>query len=275
MKNITLYLFALLFALAFPGHAKSAGGDLEEEYSRHEFTDSSGNRMQYRLLAPAVQNAGEKYPLILFLHGSGERGNDNEKQLSHGGSLFTNPVNESRFPAYVVFPQCHGKSWSEAVTQQDFMPGTPVLPVSPTELTVMALVKDLMQTYPVDATRVYVVGISMGGIAAYDLACRYPDVFAAAVPICGAVNPDMLNKVRDVNFLIFHGSKDDEIPVIVSRMAYKTLVENGVNADYVEFAGVGHDCWTEAFNYPELLPWLFAQHKLQSIGDYTASETNY
>lgn len=101
----------------------------------------------------------------------------------------------------------------------------------------------------------------MGGIAVYDLACRYPERFAAAVPICGAVNPDRLKNTSDISFLIFHGAQDEEVPVLCSRKAYVMLDSIGAKVDYVEFAGEGHECWTSAFNYPTLLPWLFAQTK--------------
>ncbi len=233
-----------------------------DEYAKCLFVDSITNTtLPYRMLSPEKTTAGQKYPLVVFLHGSGERGNDNEKQLIHGASTFSNPANADKYPSYVVFPQCKERSWTEKYNAQSFMPGAPEPQITKQEMAIVDLIKDLAKDYPIDENRIYVVGISMGGIAAYDLACRYPELFAAAVPICGAVNPDRLSEARDVSFLIFHGEEDDEIPSICGREAYKSLSAVGATVDYIEFAGLGHDCWTSAFNYPTLLPWLYSQTK--------------
>lgn len=231
-----------------------------QEYTREVFSDSSNNTMPYRMLSPTVKD-GEKYPLVVFLHGSGERGNDNEKQLTYGASTFSNPCNVDKYPAFVIFPQCKEKAWTNSTDARAFMPGAETPPITDSELMVVNLVKEIMSTQPIDPSRVYIVGISMGGIAAYDLVCRYPDVFAAAVPICGAVNPERLAVAKDVNFMIFHGEEDDEVPSLCGREAYKALNAVGAKVEYIEFAGIGHECWSSAFNYPEFLPWLFAQSK--------------
>lgn len=231
-----------------------------QEYAKCLFTDGA-DRLPYRMLSPEKIEEGARYPLVIFLHGSGERGTDNESQLAHGASLFSNPVNASRYPAYVVFPQCKEKTWTGRVDESIFMPGAGLPDESRTEELVVRLVDDLIRSYPIDLDRIYIVGISMGAIATYDLVCRYPSLFAAAVPICGAVNPDRLEAAKNVSFMIFHGEEDDEIPSICSREAYRVLHSAGADVDYVEFAGTGHDCWTLAFNTPTLLPWLFAQTK--------------
>lgn len=181
------------------------------------------------MLSPKTLEADKSYPLVLFLHGSGERGNDNEKQLAHGASVFSNPVNADKYPAFVVFPQCKERAWTDKVDERTFMPGAPIPPESKSEVMVMELIGNLIENYPIDKNRIYIVGISMGGIAAYDLVCRYPQIFTAAVPICGAVNPERLSTAKDVKFMIFHGEEDEEVPSICSREAYKTL--NSVGAD--------------------------------------------
>lgn len=213
------------------------------------------------MLSPSVIEPNQTYPLVIFLHGSGERGDDNEKQLAHGASVFSNPSNADKFPAFVVFPQCKEKAWTDKIDKKSFMPGAPVPPESKSEEVLMNLVCDLIENNPIDTNRIYIVGISMGGIAAYDLVCRYPNIFTAAVPICGAVNPDRLKDAKDVKFMIYHGENDDEIPSLCSRAAYKALNSLGAEVDYIEFAGIGHDCWSSAFNYPSFLPWLFSQTK--------------
>lgn len=259
MKHTTILIALLLMMLSSP---ISAHRYIEnEEYTRQTFTSSSNNTMPYRMLTPEVKE-GEKYPLVVFLHGYGERGTDNEKQLTYGASMFSNPANTNKYPAFVIFPQCKEKSWTNQTDERSFMPGSSVPPITATEETLVELVKDIIGSHPIDPSRVYVVGISMGGIAAYDMVCRFPEIFAAAVPICGAVNPDRLSDAKDVNFMIFHGEEDDEVPNVCSREAYKALNSMGANVEYIEFSGIGHECWSSAFNYPAFLPWLFSQSKV-------------
>lgn len=251
-------------ALSLPSMISAASPMENTEYAKCIFIDSVTNvTLPYRILSPENADSGEKYPLILFLHGSGERGSDNEKQLTYGASTFSNPANIDKYPSYVVFPQCKERTWTDKFSAQSFMPGAPEPQISKQEEAIVDMIAELTAKYPIDPNRIYIVGISMGGIATYDLVCRYPDLFAAAVPICGAVNPERLPEAKNVNFMIFHGEEDDQIPSICGREAYKSLSAAGANVDYIEFAGVGHDCWSSAFNYPNLLPWLYSQSKQQ------------
>lgn len=251
------FVVALLFG-ALPSVALPAPcGDL---YERHTFVDSLNVVLPYRLLTPKATK-GELFPLVVFLHGSGERGTDNERQLTHGASLFAAPETSARFPAYVLFPQCEARAWTLHTAPDSFRQGAPLPPLSPREGAVMQLIATLLRTYPIDSSRVYLMGISMGAIATYDLACRFPTTFAAAVPICGAVNPDFLPLASRVPFMIFHGENDSTIPVEASRDAFSALTAAGASAEYIEFPGEGHDCWDSAFGYPDLLPWLFSQRK--------------
>lgn len=258
------HIIASILLIA-PIQALAQAPSLNDGYTREEFVSENNCKIPYRQLSPEKINAGEKYPLIVFLHGSGERGTDNEKQLLHGGAMFSNPATVDKYPAYVLFPQCKEKAWTGNVNPRDFMSGANTPNESPTEIAVIDLIKDFVSNHPVDTNRIYLIGISMGGIATYDLACRYPDMFAAAVPICGAVNPERLSNAKDVHFLIFHGEEDDEVPSLCSREAYKALSGAGATVDYVEFAGMGHECWNAAFNYPSLLPWLFSQEKTNDL----------
>ena len=125
--------------------------------------------------------------------------------------------------------------------------------------------KELLDTYlampQVDKDRIYVMGLSMGGMGTFDLAIRYPEVFAAAVPICGIVNPARLSAAKDVKFRIYHGDADNIVPVEGSRQAYKALKAAGADVEYIEFPGVNHGSWTPAFNDSEFMGWLFNQKK--------------
>ena len=216
MKKLILLLSVLLFSLEFVA--------AQDEYERSVFVSSSGDSLNYRLLEPEVMQAGEKYPLVLFLHGAGERGNDNEKQLTHGGQMFLNPVNREKYPAFVLFPQCPESGyWAYENRPQSFIPTQ--MPVGKEMPSVFQAVKELLDMYlanpQVDKSRIYIMGLSMGAMGTYDMVSRFPDIFAAAVPICGTVNPTRLSAARNVAFRIFHGDADDVVPVAGSRQAIR------------------------------------------------------
>lgn len=236
----------------------------QNEFEKKVYVTASGDSLNYRLLRPEVEQAGEKYPLVLFLHGAGERGSDNEKQLFHGSQMWLNPVNRENYPAFVLFPQCP-ESGYWAYTERpvsfepDRMPAD--VPLSP----VLAVLKELLDTYlampQVDRQRIYVMGLSMGAMGTYDLAIRYPELFAAAIPICGTVNPSRLEAAKGVKFRIFHGDADNVVPVSGSRQAYKALKSAGAEVLYMEFPGVAHGSWNPAFTQPDFMKWLFGQKR--------------
>lgn len=261
MKAKTLAGLALMILLPSVMKARVPMGD--EAYGAYEFTDSVKETMPYRMLKPQNLKEGVKYPLVLFLHGHGERGDDNIKQLAHGSLLFSNPANEDTYPAFVVFPQCEkGREWTAPYDERSFMPGAPIPPESEEERIVIELLDDLISNYPIDVDRVYIMGISMGGIGTYDLVVRHPDVFAAAVPICGAIDPTRLEVARNVPFFIFQGADDHTVPILAGREAYKALRSAGADVKYREYYGADHsETWIDAFNNTDLLPWMFSQSK--------------
>lgn len=255
MKKLILLLSVLLFSLEFVA--------AQDEYERSVFVSSSGDSLNYRLLEPEVMQAGEKYPLVLFLHGAGERGNDNEKQLTHGGQMFLNPVNREKYPAFVLFPQCPESGyWAYENRPQSFIPTQ--MPVGKEMPSVFQAVKELLDMYlanpQVDKSRVYIMGLSMGAMGTYDMVSRFL-IFCSCVPICGTVNPTRLSAARNVAFRIFHGDADDVVPVAGSRQAYKALKAAGASVEYIEFPGCNHGSWNPAFNYPDFMKWLFTQKK--------------
>ena len=244
------------------------------EYERKAFVSSQGDMLNYRFLRPETEIAGEKYPVVLFLHGAGERGSDNEKQLVHGGQMWLNPVVREQYPAYVIFPQCPDDGyWAYLSRPESFL--TTEIPVqeapSPVIVTVKELLDSIMSLSQVDKDRIYVMGLSMGGMATFDMAIRYPDVFAAAVPICGTVNSSRLPAAKDVKFRIYHGDADNVVPVAGSREAYKALKAAGADVLYFEFPGVNHGSWHNAFNDPTFLTWLFSQKKQTSYSNNQSS----
>ena len=216
------------------------------------------------MIRPESMKAGKKYPLVLFLHGAGERGNDNERQLTHGGQMFLNPVNREKYPAFVLVPQCPaGSYWAYTERPKSLFPAD--MPAGQEMSSLTRTLKQLLDTYlampEVDKKRIYIVGLSMGAMGTYDLVVRYPEIFAAAVPICGSVNPDRLPVAKEVKFRIFHGDADDVVTVEGSREAYKALKAAGAKVEYIELPGCNHGSWNPAFNYPGFMEWLFKQKK--------------
>jgi predicted peptidase len=256
----------MIAALIFFGAAFFVNGQDRSLYLKKDFvlgTDS----LPYRILYPKNFNPKKKYPLVLFLHGSGNRGKDNEKQLVWGADLFLDSLNREKFPAIVVFPQCPITSFWNAIAFTKLsdslrfsFPATKV-PIRPMQL-LLAFTDTLAHYQYVDTNRIYVGGLSMGGFATYDILWRKPHFFAAAFPICGAGNPNQVSLYAN-NFPIwlFHGSADQLVPVANSRYMYKILKGAGAKVKYTEYPGVHHDSWKKALVEPDLLPWLFSQKK--------------
>ena len=252
----------LMFLICFLGITTFSFG--QDEYEKKTFVSTSGDSLNYRLLRPEVEKEGKKYPLVLFLHGAGERGSDNEKQLFHGSQMWLNPVNRENYPAFVLFPQCPESGyWAYMNRPSSFE--TDKMPIEPPISPIFVALKELLDSYltmpQVDKRRIYVIGLSMGAMGTYDLTIRYPEFFAAAIPICGTVNADRLKAAKKVKFRIFHGDADNVVPVSGSRQAYKALKSAGADVEYFEFPGVGHVSWNEAFNRTDFMSWLFRQKK--------------
>ena len=235
----------------------------QSSFVHREFQASDGTTLKYREMTPDHNAKGNKFPLVVFLHGLGERGTDNEKQLLWGGQMFMNPVYQEKHPSHVLFPQCPETAfWAYNY-----------IPASYTDLKAekqmpapLNAVKEMISEYissktDVDASRVYIIGLSMGGCATYDLVARFPELFAAAIPICGAVEPERLADVEGVAFRIFHGDADTTIPVDCSRRAYAALKEAGAKVEYIEIPGCGHGSWNPAFSRDDFMKWLFKQKK--------------
>lgn len=252
----------LMFLVCFLGIANFSFG--QDEFEKKVFRTASGDVLNYRLLRPENAQENEKYPLVIFLHGAGERGSDNEKQLFHGSQMWLDPVNRKEYPAYVLFPQCPENYYWAYVERPSVFLSKKMLadfPISP----IMVVLKQLIDSYlslpQIDKNRVYIIGISMGAMGVYDMTVRYPEIFAAAIPICGIVNPKRLEAAKEVKFRLFHGDADNIVPPLGSRRAYKALKKAGADVQYIEFPGVGHESWKQAFELPDFMKWLFFQKK--------------
>ena len=257
MKKILITAVVIFSCMAVMNAQKN------ELFLKKEFV-FKGDTLKYRVLFPENYDRTRQYPLVLFLHGSGERGSDNEKQLTHGAALFADEENRKDYPSIVIFPQCPQESfWVERERLQD---QSILFPEKPKITKPLFLVKKLMDSYvkkeSVDIKRIYVMGLSMGGMGTFDLICRYPKYFAAAIPICGGVNTERLKKVKKMPIRIFHGGADPVVSREFSRNAHIELKAQGsVKVEYIEFPGIGHDSWTKAFQYPDFLSWLYYQSR--------------
>lgn len=233
-------------------------------FLKKQFTASSGYQLNYRILYPLDYSPEKQYPVILFLHGAGERGHDNEAQLRHGGDMFASYETQSRYPAIIIAPQCpEGETWSPYIHPSKNN-GKRFFPYNAPATPAMKAVKEMVDTYIakgiVDTKRIYITGLSMGGMGTFDAVLRYPNFFAAASPICGGTNLQRLENFKGKTaFSIYHGTDDDTVNPQWSRDAYATLQKIKADVRYKEYPGVKHNSWDNAFAEPDYLGWMF-QH---------------
>ena len=233
--------------------------DRSIQFTGGEYTKET---FHYRLLKPESVEAGKSYPLVVFLHGAGERGTDNELQLLYFPTQMAQPHWRHRFPCYILAPQCRNdRKWVEVDWSSNSDPEMPET-ASPQLMAVTQMLEETLRTEQIDRRRIYLTGLSMGGFGSFDLATRHPDLFAAVAPICGAADPDRVTGLRNVPLWIVHGDQDTAVPVARSRSAFAALQAAGGNPVYVELPGVGHNSWTPGYNdYDGLVPWMFRQQR--------------
>jgi predicted peptidase len=216
---------------------------------------SEKDTLPYRLLKPVNPDALELFPLVIFLHGKGERGSDNEAQIKHISNLALDPKYRGKYPCYILAPQC---SKTELWAEHNKDGTVKTAPTDPMRLTI-ELIDKICKDFPIDKNRIYVTGLSMGGYGTWDLLARYPDKFAAAVPVCGGGDEKTASKIRHIPVWAFHGAKDNVVSPRNSRKMVKALQDAGGNPGYTEYPDIGHDSWVQAYQEPHLLPWLFKQ----------------
>jgi predicted peptidase len=224
------------------------------------FTGSRGGSLPYRLLRPDPYDAKTSYPLVIFLHGSGERGTDNEKQIVHGVAEFAKDENRRKYPCFLVAPQCpEGKRWVEVDwgAESHSMPAEPSDP----EALLLELIAALPKEFKIDGKRIYVTGLSMGGFGVWDLISRRPELFAAAVAVCGGGDETQAAKIAHIPIWAFHGAKDDVVKVARSRNMTEAIKKAGGRPKYTEYPEEGHASWVPAYRDAEMMQWLFEQKR--------------
>ena len=232
-----------------------------QEFSKELFI-SDKDSLPYRLLLPKNFDNDKKYPLIIFLHGAGERGNDNELQLVHGKDLFINMNKNNTFPSIVVFPQCSKNSYWANVSRIN---NSFSFLGDPTENKSLKLVEgminELQSNFKINSNQIYVGGLSMGGMGTFELVYRNPDMFAAAFAICGGANPKIGEKISKTNWRIYHGDKDFVVPVKLSIDMYNSIKSFNKNVYLKIYPNVNHNSWDNVFREPDLFKWLFSNSK--------------
>lgn len=237
---------------------------------RKEIFRKGKDSLNYRIMYPSNFDVNKKYPVILFLHGAGERGSDNKKQLVYGAKLFADSANRAKYPAFVIFPQCpEGDFWAKMERAE--APGTDTLGgflfisegnIGKSLGLVVNLIDSFAKTPQVNTKKIYLGGLSMGGMGTFELLWRKPKFFAAGFSICGGGDPCKVDIYAN-NFpvWIFHGDSDPVVPVSNSRVMANELKKAGANVTYSEYPGVGHNSWDNAFAEPQLLEWIFSQER--------------
>lgn len=254
MKTIATAVIA--GALAASLNAQTA----QEETTAEIFTAPSGEILRYRQHLPKNVAAGKKLPLVLFLHGAGERGTNNVSQLKHGVSALLQHGAKANDPAVLLAPQCpSGMQWVNVPwsAPSHTMPEQPSVSMR----LALALLREKLATLPIDPDRVYVTGVSMGGYGTWDAIQREPALFAAALPICGGGDTARAPSIKNIPVWTFHGDKDTAVPVNCSRDMAKALEACGGKIQYREYPGAGHDVWTRTYNDSDVLAWFFSQHR--------------
>lgn len=242
--------------------ATAAALRAEDDFEKRGYAAADGKTLPYRLLKPLRYDAKQRYPLVVFLHGAGERGSDNERQLAHCVRDFAKPEVREQHPCFVVAPQCGGAyrwcevDWGDPKPHQT--PKEPSVPMGQ----LIALLPELAKEFSIDPARLYVTGLSMGGFGTWDLITRFPERFAAAAPICGGADDSAAPSLARLPIWVFHGGADPVVHTGRSQSMVAALKQAGSTVvTYTEYPGVGHDSWDKAFAEPGFFAWMFSQRR--------------
>ncbi len=246
-------LYIILIALS---SCLTASLSADSEFAAKIYQTPDGESLNYRLHLPENMDPTQSYPLVLFLHGAGERGSDNEKQLKHGAKKILAYSIQSQTPAIIVAPQCPtGQQWVNTPWANDAHT-MPEAPSDSMRLTI-ELLEALKETLPVDSSRIAVTGLSMGGFGTWDIIQRMPTSFSAAMPICGGGDTAMAETIKGLPIWVFHGALDTAVKTQRSRDMVEAIQQVGGKVRYTEYEDVGHGSWGRAYNNQEALKWLF------------------
>lgn len=252
LSSAPLWLLAVAVGLSACATPKQTTDMRQTKQTAKVLNTTTTERVKVKYLLFLPDNyrprSRERWPLIFFLHGMGERGNDTWKVKVHGPPKIAERM--SNFPFIVVSPQCpDGEWWSNHA--------------------LATLLDDVIAKYKVDTNRIYLTGLSMGGFGSWSLAMEFPQRFAAVAPICGGGNPLYPHAYNDARkaalkslpFWAFHGDKDQSVALEESERMVDGLKKFGCETKLTVYPGVGHDCWTETYNNPALYDWFLAHQR--------------
>ncbi len=239
---------ALICSIAISGCATAGMSTIAPEKVQigqyaQTFETRDGKSIKYLFYVPAdYATARKPWPLVLFLHGAGERGDDLEKVKVHGPPKLA--AAGKALPFICVSPQCPEKAWWTSEVE-----------------ILKALLDDIEAKYKVDTNRLYVTGLSMGGFGTWALAIDQPKRFAAIAPICGKGDASKVDVLKDVPTWVFHGAKDNLVPLKESQAMVDALKAAGGNPKFTIYPEAGHDSWTETYDSAEFWKWLLDQRR--------------
>ena len=236
-----------LEALNGPKEKKPSGifeGRLTEEWEKMEYES-----LKFRFYSEKRMNPRKRYPILIFLHGRGSGGSDNEKQLNGMVRNFATGRFAEKNPSFIFAPQCPDDSvgWRGDYLQD-----------------VIDLLKTAIKDLPVDEDRVYITGLSMGGFGTWSALAEAPDLFAAAVPVCGGGDPRTAKQIKKIPIWAHHGAADPVVSVDFTRRMVEALKKENGEIKYTEYdvaSGVRHDAWTPCYSNPEVFEWIYEQRK--------------
>lgn len=216
---------------------------LARHYEARVFVNSKGDTMRYQFMKPLDYDPQKKYPLVLCLHHGGTHGTDNFSQLGADPAPFLSS-NRDKYPAFFLMPQCpQGMGWLNI------------------DAAIFSMIDSLENEFNIDEKRRYVLGISGGGYGSWHFITARPEMFAAAIPICGGGDVKLVGKIVDVPVWAFHGEEDNLVPVKLSREMVDGIRKAGGSPKYTEFPDAGHNIWNQVVATPGLMEWMFAQRR--------------
>lgn len=260
MIRVIFYTVGLLWGITTLSEADRFMG---YEGFVYDAVDGSEATIPYRLFVPADYDASEQFPLLVYLHGVGQRGDDNKAQVrdfAEVPTLFTGDSLQSTYPCFVLVPQCpSGRRWVD-VPWGEGSYSLDDVDISAPLKSVVGIINGLRDTFSIDSGRIYMSGGSMGGFGAWDIVMRYPDLFAAAMPMCGGGDPSKASVLKHIAFWIWHGTNDGVVPIEASREMFDGLEAAGADVRLTE-KEYGHFIWERAAREPGLADWLFSISK--------------
>jgi predicted esterase len=258
-------------------------------FRRLEYKDAAGNKLPYQIMGPQRNptpdpspegrgvsrlsgadsaasplegsGVGLKYPLVIFLHGSGERGLDNFSHMKNGVHAFVEKEMRQKHPHYLLVPQCPPDDRWGGSSRDPNLRFDEQNPTVPARMLLELIEKTLRDHPDIDRSRVYITGLSMGGFGAFDALMRRPDLFAAGLPLCGGGDPNFAERIKNIPLWVFHGRLDEAVHPRFSWEILEALRKAGSTARYTEYSTLGHNVWDVTYYNPAVLEWLFAQKK--------------